>query len=90
MQKLIWIPKARPNKKPAPIPYPDKIPGHLWILFRQINEKCPPVLPYTPAHGDNAYLESYQHDWHVHDGFLYYHSHSSDGGLWALLEFEGE
>jgi hypothetical protein len=91
MQKVIWIPRAlgggSRNNKPLPIPYADKIPSRLWILFLALDPVCPPSLPYAPVHGVNAYLESYQHDWSVRDGFLHYHSHSSDGGAWALLEF---
>ena len=82
MQKLIWIPGAAKNadkakKKVPPVPYKGKIPVRLWILYLHTYPDKKPELPYSPVNGVNAYLESYQHDWSIYDGFLRYHSHSS-------------
>ena len=90
-QELLWIPVARQSqgrhvKMVPPIGYKGKLPDHVWSLYTFNNRHDPPTLPYAPVHQQNAFLEGQGHDWSV-VGDLFMYRGATDGGCWALLEF---
>jgi len=91
-QKLIWIPEGEDVgatcKRVPPIPYKGDIPKYLWSLPLCVDKDNPPDLPYLPVHFKNAFLESKIHDYDINGGMLRYYGCDTEGGIWALLEFE--
>lgn len=90
-QKLLWVPigvdTGAPALKCAPIPFRGKNPNRVWTLLYERDETKQPALPFMPSHNSNAFIEDCLHDWNIHNGKFYYHSHVTDGGVWVLLEY---
>jgi hypothetical protein len=94
-QELIWIPIGKPyddndteKVKIAPILYNGEKPKYLWTLINEVYSNKKPQLPIKPIHFENAFLESYIHDWDIVENYIHYNSSASYGGNWILLEFE--
>ena len=94
-RELIWIPQGEvfdgiTVKVVPPIPYPNdkRKPTRLWSLPIFRNPVIKPPLTMKLVHADSAWLESELNDWRVRNGNLIYRSLYSDGGHWAMLEFE--
>ncbi len=90
-QRLIWLPPE--SNVPGTgtggvrLACPEGRPVRLWTLFGATDEKAPPVLPFTPKHHDNAFLEDHVHDWRMEESTLRYYSRVTEGGCWLLLEY---
>lgn len=92
-QLLVWQPDG--IQKPGyvipvceAIDLPEEgIPDRVWTLpFRNTDIK--PPLPYTPLHGDSAFLEDRNHDWVASNGKFLYRGRGSHGGCWLLFEYQ--
>jgi hypothetical protein len=81
----LWVPKPVKVMRPR-VEYAGTKPFRLWTLFTHTDQMCPPQLPFTPVHRENAFLEDYVHDWTIQDDVIVYASRVSDGDVWILLE----
>jgi len=63
-------------------------PVRLWTLFLERNQAVPPLLPFTPAHQVNAFIEDKLHDWMWRHGKLRYYTRVMDCSCWVLVELK--
>jgi hypothetical protein len=91
-QKLLWLPPGidvGATHKKCLVKYTGPEPTRLWILPEYRTKENKPVLPYTPIHHNNAFLEDRMHDWSIWKEHIKYHGClATEGSVWLLLEFE--
>lgn len=81
-QEIHWVGETRL------VPITGK-PKRVWTLMDGTEDPTyKHVLPITPVHLKNAFLEDQHHDWSMFRGDLRYYSRVALHSVWILVEFE--
>jgi hypothetical protein len=84
-QEVLWVPETR--RVELPVPDLSGKQMRIWTLYEYQDPGIKPILPYSPVHHHNAFLEDYVHDWHHEKGVLRYFSRVIHSNVWILLEY---